>query len=272
MEPHSVQRFGVLLAAICAGCSAPNAPNAVPQQQLDTAAMTVRSSATASSSLTGTATSCSDFYRCVYAISDSQGTGSASTSDDYPLNTIATYQLPGEAASTTSQPFTTTILGNVGTTYHLSGSFTSIDVNTEKVVKGKTNDYIIRTQHCFRTCTYSYSLSSGKISFNLTALDATATTLVCNPTTFPSGGSTKCTASVVDLANAANVPVGGVVFAAGQIGTFTPAKCYLSSGRCTVKFTPADDSVDGITMNASYAGNATHYKSAGSTVIDVTPN
>jgi len=270
MKTRFIRCFGFLLASLVAGCGSASAPGVVPQQQQSFGATTVPMSLGASAPITGTATTCADFYQCAYTISDSAGTGSAETLSAYPLNTVATYKLPGETTLTTSQQYTSNTLGVVGSTYHLNGSFTSIDANTERVVNGTTDDYIIRTAHCFRSCSYSYTLVSGTISFTLTAVDGTTTTVACTPSTFASGASTKCTATVVDLANAANVPVGNVSFSATQIGTLKPAKCTLTSGSCTVKFSPADDSVGGMFIDASYAGNKTHNASSGSIEIEVT--
>ena len=235
--------------------------------------------ATASSEIAGTATSCSSFYTCVYAITSIQGHGSATTYPyyySYSYNTYAIFQLPGEAKSTTSQPYKTNILGHTGTTYHVSGSFTAVDANSGKVVTGTTDDYIIQTQHCSRHgCYYTYSLSSGRITFTLTNLDGTATSLACSPATFPAGGSTTCTVTVTDLATSRSFPTGSVAFGIstyGEYGTFTPPVCTLSSGRCSVIFTPSDNSVGTIGITASYPGDSSHYLSSGGTSVFVTGN
>ena len=241
------------------------------------AAATVPLGAMASSQITGTATSCSSFYTCVYTITNIRGHGSATTYPyyySYYYNTYAIFQLPGEAKSTTSQPFKTNILGHTGTTYHVTGSFTAVDANTGKVVTGATDDYIIQTQHCSRHgCYYTYSLSSGRITFTLTNLDGTATSVVCNPATFPAGGSTTCTVTVTDLATSGSFPMGSVAFGLstyGAYGTFTPPVCTLSFGRCSVTFTPSDNSVGTIGISASYPGDRSHYMSSGGTTVTVT--
>lgn len=234
---------------------------------------TVPLGAMASSQITGTATSCSSFYTCVYTVTNSQGHGSATTYYyySYPNNTYAKFQLPAEAKSTTSQPYKTNNLGHTGNTYHVSGSFTAVDANTGKVVTGATDDHIIQTQHCSRTgCYYTYSLSSGAITFTLTKLDGTATSVACNPATFPAGGSTTCTVKVMDLANSGSFPTGSIGISSGAYGTFTPPTCTLSSGSCSVTFTPSDNSVGTIGITASYPGDSSHYTSSGGTTVYVT--
>jgi hypothetical protein len=237
------------------------------------AAATVPLGAMASSQITGTATSCSSFYACVYTISTSQGHGSATSYYyySYNYNTYVNFQLPGETKSTTNQLYKTNILGHIGTTYHVSGSFTSVDANTGKVVTGTTDDYIIQTPHCSRHgCYYTYSLSSGRITFTLSNLDGTTTSVTCNPPSFPAGGSTTCTVTVTDLANSARFPTGRVAFGiSGGYGTFTPPTCALSSGSCSVIFAPSDNSVGTIGISASYPGDSVHYMSSGGTTVFV---
>ena len=271
MVPHSFRIVAFCVAALAAGCGGrATTPQVIAQPQARVPAAQVTAMTFASSTkLVATGTSCADLYHCTYTVTDSAGTGSAVTYDAYPYNTVATYQLPGETAATTTPAFNSTILGVVASTYNVSGSFTSIDVSTEKVVKGVTNDYILRTSHCFRTCTYSYSLVSGTLAFTLTSFEATSITIACAPATFNAGGSTTCTATAADLANASNVPSGSIAFSSSQAGTFTPRKCTLVAGACTVKFVPADESVGGITLTGTYGTNGNNYKSAGTIVIDV---
>lgn len=276
MTLRLLRRFGFLLSAFFVGCAGTNALQSAPQNVSGLAPTAAPLVAMASSQITGTATSCSSFYACIYTITNSHGHGSATTYFyyNYAYNTYVKFQLPGEAKSTTSQPYKTNTLGQSGNTYHVGGSFTAIDANTGKVVTGTTDDYIVRTQHCSRTgCYYTYALSSGTIAFTLTNLDGTATSLVCNPATFPAGGSTSCTVTVTDLANSGSFPTGSVAFAIstyGEYGTFTPPSCTLSSGTCSVIFRPSDNSVGTISLTASYPGDSSHYLSSGGTSVSVT--
>ena len=272
MALRLLQRFGFLLCTFCVGCAGTNALQSAPQHESGFAPALASLSAMSSSQITGTAKSCSSFYACVYTITNGSATSYFYYS--YAYNTYVKFQLPGEAKSTTSQPYTTNTLGQSGNTYHVGGSFTAIDANTGKVVTGTTDDYIVRIQHCSRTgCYYTYSLTSGTIAFTLTNVDGTATSVACNPATFPAGGSTTCTVTVKDLANSGSFPPGSVAFAIstyGEYGTFTPPSCALSSGSCSVSFRPSDNSVGTIGITASYPGDSSHYMSSGSTTVSVT--
>jgi hypothetical protein len=230
--------------------------------------------------ITGTATGCSSFYTCAYTIVNGLGSGSAATYPYYNYfsanNTYVNFQLPGQAKPTTNQPYRTNIIGQVGSTVHVGGSFITVDANTGKMDAGTTDDYIIQTQRCGRHgCWYTYSLSSGKITFTLTNIDGTTTSLACNPETFSSGGSTVCTVTVTNLANSKYFATGRVAFSFSNniaYGTFTPSTCLLSSGSCSVRFAPVDESVGGIGITASYPGDPAHYKSSGSSTVDVIAN
>lgn len=221
-------------------------------------------SANASTQVTGTATACTSFNACTYTIT---GGGSART------NAQVIFTLPGEAKSTTSQSFTFQNVGHTGTTYHIQGSFTAVDANNGKVVFGVTDDYIIQTAHCFRSCSYTYTLVSGTITFTLTGLDSTTTSLACNPGTFWTGQSTTCTVTVTDQASSTNYATGSITFGIstyGAFGTFTPSTCILSYGTCFVTFTPSSNTVGYVALTASYPGDGSHYISSGSTTIYIT--
>jgi len=269
MALRLLQRFGFLLSAFCVGCGGMNSLQNSPQQGSGFPAASAPMGAMTSTQITGTATSCSNFVTCVYTITTSQGHGSANS-----YATYVRYQLPAQAQFTTSLSYPTHIIGHIGNTYHVGGSFVAIDANTEKVVNGTTDDYIIQTQHCFRTCYYTYKLSSGTITFTLTNVDGTSASLACNPSTFNAGGSTTCTMTVTDLANSKSFPTGSIAFSTGlyQYGTFTPTSCALSSGSCSVKFAPFDESVGGIRISASYPGDSSHYMNSANTIIDVIGN
>ena len=224
--------------------------------------------ANALTQITGTASSCTGFSYCVYKISNTQGSGSATT-----YGTTISFQLPGEAKQTIGQPYQTKTVGSSGNTYHISGSFVAVDANTGKIVKGMTNDYIVQTQHCSRTgCYYTYALQSGLISFTLTSQDGTETSVGCNPGTFSAGGHTTCTATVTDLASSTSFPTGSVKFSLSPFayGTFTPTSCKLLHGTCSVTFTPNEEQVGIVGILASYSGDTAHYMSSGSTKVTIT--
>jgi len=216
--------------------------------------------------ITGTATKCTAFGSCSYTISTSSGSGWATT------NGISiSFQLPGELKATYGQPYHAQHVLISGIEYNVTGSFVATDANNGKVVLGSTKSIITLVIHCQRGCTYTYTLVSGTITFTPTNKDPTSTTVTCNPSSFAAGGHTICKVQISDVTNSTNIPKGKVTFSSNSsIDTFTPAYCYLSSGSCSVQFTPNEEHVGGIPIYAAYAGNFNHFKSIGSTAVYVT--
>lgn len=229
-------------------------------------------SAAASTTITGIAASCTGLGDCNYTIANGSGSGWATTSTAF--GSVISFQLPGESLATRGQPYSVHTVSISGNVYTEAGSFAVTDANTGKIVSGTTNTMITATQHCGRTgCYTTYALVSGKITFNVTNVDGTVTTLACNPSSFNSGGSTKCTATVRDQANPSKFPTGTVAFSISAFysGTFSNAgKCTLSSGSCSVQFTPSDNSVGNIPIHAVYKGNSVYHTSSASAIVSVT--
>ncbi len=227
--------------------------------------------ANASTQIAGTATACTGLATCSYAIGSSSGNGWASTS-----SSSISFQLPGESKGTYGQPYSTQIVSVSGTTNTVAGAFTAIDANTGKVVSGSTNTVIIVTKHCgYKGCQTSYTLVSGTIAFIPTNQDGTIATVTCDPSNFLAGGSTTCTAKVIDEANSSNFPNGKVTFtnSFSSLGTFSNGgKCTLSSGSCSVHFTPYEEVVGTIPIHVAYKGNHAYSQSTGSTLLYVTPS
>ena len=223
--------------------------------------------ANAASTITGKATSCTSTIDCVYAINTIKGTGWATTTSGK-----ISFQLPGELNST-SGPYASNVVSLTGYyLYHMAGSFTVTDANTEKIVTGTTNSFIQITAHCQRGCTYTTTLINGTITFNPTNQDGTNTTLTCSKSSIPFGGSTTCTATVKDTSFATSVPSGTVAFTTSStlLGTLHPNSCTLSSGSCSVKFTANQEYAGTATISGSYKGDSLHYISSGSTPVTVT--
>jgi hypothetical protein len=228
--------------------------------------------ASASTPITGTATACTGLGACTYAITDTSGSGWATTSTAF--GSVISFQLPGELLATRYQPYSVHTVSISASVYTEAGTFTVTDADTGKIVSGTTSTTITATEHCSRTgCYYTYALVSGTITFNVTNVDGTVTVVACNPSSFNSGGSTKCTATVTDQANHSKFPTGTVTFSISPYyyGTFSnKGKCTLSSGSCSVQFTPSDNSVGNIPIYAVYKGNTVFHTSSGSTVVSVT--
>jgi hypothetical protein len=97
--------------------------------------------------------------------------------------------------------------------------------------------------------------------------DSTKTSVSCTPNPDAVNTPTTCTAHVLDTLIPLNRPTGTVSWSGG-IGQFSPTTCTLSSGRCSVTFTPS--SATSQTVAATYGGDAGHVGSQGSTTLQVT--
>ena len=110
------------------------------------------------------------------------------------------------------------------------------------------------------------SHNSGTGTFTLTVLGRTSSTSVnCAPSTVLTNYGSSCTVTVADTATGTPItPTGTVSFTRSgtSTGSFTPsASCNLSSGSCTVTFTPTSAGSSKIT--GSYGGDNVHYTSSG---------
>jgi hypothetical protein len=223
-------------------------------------------SAYASTPITGTATKCTSFNACSYTITSSNGNGVASTKGGL------SFRLPGEAITTTATQHGIQY-ALVRGIYHITGKFTAIDANNGKVVTGSTDVYERVYGHSGRGGGNYYSLVSGTITFNLTNLDGTSTTVTCNPSTLSSGNTSICTVSVADSARISSVPTGTVTLSASNIGlgAFSHSSCTLSSSSCSVAFKTNQEYGGGTTsIYASYNSDSTHFTSAGRTLLYAT--
>jgi hypothetical protein len=120
---------------------------------------------------------------------------------------------------------------------------------------------------------HSGSSNTGTVS----AVDPTATTLSCSPTTVQISTSTNCTAVLID-AHSKQPPIGEIDFtslpATGSYGT--PSSCAWTpdpngpggSATCQITFTPANPGA--YTLTAQYVGDDTHSASQGTSKIAAT--
>jgi hypothetical protein len=113
---------------------------------------------------------------------------------------------------------------------------------------------------------HSSSTSIGSQSFTLTVTGrSTATTLSCSPSTVLTNNGSTCTTTVTDTASGtASTPTGTVQFTSSGTasGTFTPAaSCSLTTGSCSVIFTPT--SAGTATVTGNYQGDNAHSPSSG---------
>jgi hypothetical protein len=219
----------------------------------------------------GTATSCSGLGACIYKLTNANGTGSVTTTTAF--GNYASFQLPGEVNATRSAAYSWTDVNVSGTTNHIQGTFIATDVNTGKVVFGKTDANVTKTTHCYRTgCSNSYALINGTVSVQVSSLDGTTLLFSCNPSSYKAGHSTTCTATVTDSANLSFHPTGNITMKTQSVGVghfFSKGICRLKNGTCSLKFKGTDDFVGTATLAASYPGNSIDYLSSAFARISV---
>jgi len=222
-------------------------------------------------STVGTATSCSGLATCNYMISN--GADSAKTAAGNPAYVgqnfdfyggSLSFKLPGETLISNdmgvysgSEINTGVFTTAAGTIYKINGSFAAADFNTGKIVRGSTNGYVGIKGHSGRGGGITFTLINGTISFAQTKLWATVLQVSCNPTSFLFGKYTTCTATVTNLAGSASVATGHVEFYS-TLG-FSPKKCALSSGTCSLNIYPAAGTWP---VYATYLGDSSHYQSS----------
>ena len=108
--------------------------------------------------------------------------------------------------------------------------------------------------------------SSGTASLTVNAVGS-STTVSCSPTPVQAGYSTTCTATV-----AGTSPSGAVSWSTAGFGTFSPsASCTLSSGGCSVTYTPTA-STSPVTITGAYGGDSNNAASSATFSLSVTPS
>ncbi|MCI4345916.1 MAG: hypothetical protein L3K07_04100 [Thermoplasmata archaeon] len=219
----------------------------------------------------GLVTTCTTTMSCKFQFNTTAGTGWATTT-----GSKLSFQLPGEAKASYNLSYAAYIARLTGTyTYWTVGNFVGTDVNSGKVVYGTTNTNFTITCHGHSGrgggCTYTYTTDNGTIVFHFTQAALTATSVSCNPSSFNVPNKTTCTATVTNLWNSSNVPTGSVKLSSYGLGSFTnKAVCTLSSGRCSVTWTPFDNTVGYVSISASFIGSKAFYHSTASTTVTVT--
>jgi hypothetical protein len=100
-------------------------------------------------------------------------------------------------------------------------------------------------------------------SASLTGLPTPLTSVSCSPGSVAIGSLTTCTAIVTG-----NNPTGSVSWQSSESGTFSSNSCDLSSGSCSVSYTP-DSSIAPVTITAYYLGDANNAASSGTYLLNV---
>jgi hypothetical protein len=88
------------------------------------------------------------------------------------------------------------------------------------------------------------------------------TSVSCSPSPVAVGSPTTCTATATGIVN---TPTGTVTWSSGGAGAFSPASltCTLSSGACSVSYTPSSSTPSPVTITAIYGGDANNDGSTG---------
>ena len=175
-----------------------------------------------------------------------------------------TFQLPGEPiASSSAGVYSGTAINTkvfsstAGLIYKVTGSFAAADSNTGKIVKGTTSGFVGIKGHSGRGGGNTYVLLNGTITFTQTSLLATVLSVTCTPTSLMFGQATKCTATVTNTGGSGTVATGQVTVSSSS--GFSPVKCTLSSGTCSVNIFPAGGTWP---VYGAYGGDSQHYKSS----------
>ena len=137
------------------------------------------------------------------------------------------------------------------------------------------------------TATYggdgTHQTNAGTSALTINAIHATTLSVTPNPASVSPGGSVTFTATVTDSSSSPIAPTSSVSWSDGNGGgIFDQASCTLSSGACTVSYTPSTNAPNAITITASYNGDDTHQASTGAsqlttnvlhpTTASITPN
>ena len=205
-------------------------------------------------------------------------------------NTISS----GEQVTITSTVTDTTNSQNIPTgtiTWsdgNMGGTFSSSSCNLSSGVCNVTYTASPSIQNSI-TITASYSgdnihtTNTGTLVLTANLLFPTSITVSPNPATVSPGGSVTFTATVKDTSSSPTTPTSSVSWSDGNGGgTFDQSSCTLSSGSCTVSYTPSANPPNAVTISASYNGDNTHQTSTGSsqlstnvlhpTTASITPN
>jgi hypothetical protein len=241
----------------------------------------------------GTATKCTSLAICAYSLTGGSASVAGGISGYIGQNFTfysgsVSFKLPGETLLSndggvySGQAINTKVFTTAaGLIYKITGTFAAPDVNTKKIINGVTHGFVGIKGHSGRGGGIYYVLVNGTITLNPTKIDTTSMRVSCNPSSYffslDNPNPTTCTAKVTDLAQSSSIPTGQVIFSNygySYTGTFNPVSCKLSSGSCSVQFTPsiADSGSYSFTIVAAYGGDTTHYKSSNSTVVSVTAN
>ena len=163
------------------------------------------------------------------------------------------------------QPYGTTF--GVGATSGSGGSVTIVASGGCTIVSG-TVTMTSATVACDLTASQggdaNYAAAADVVRTVTATVRSSVTALVCAVATL--NAATNCIATVTDSSEGIkSAPTGTVTFSTDGQGAFSPARCTLSGGACSVSFTPR--SAGGETITAAYAGDASYDPSSTTIVL-----
>ncbi|WP_133120964.1 hypothetical protein [Candidatus Nitrosotalea bavarica] len=128
---------------------------------------------------------------------------------------------------------------------------------------------IIITAHYGGDGTHSGSSNTSTLTANV--LHVVSTTIIPNIIPITPGSEVQFTATLMDTSNLPTIPTGTISWSDGNVGgTFSTSYCILSSGICSVSYTPPQNYANTIIITANYGGDTSHYVSVGT--YSVPPN
>jgi hypothetical protein len=121
---------------------------------------------------------------------------------------------------------------------------------------------------------YSGDIAHGAANGPLTPFTVerrfSQTALACSPAQAPSGQPSTCTVTVTDSdPGTSSTPTGPVALSSSGAGSLSASSCTLSSGTCSVTYTPGGPGSS--TITASYGGDGTHVSSDGDSTVTGVP-
>jgi hypothetical protein len=106
---------------------------------------------------------------------------------------------------------------------------------------------------------------------NASMLYPTSSSITSNLDTANQGSHVSYTVKVTDMSNSQTISTGTVTWSDGNIGgTFSSSSCTLSSGICTVTYTPPSNYGGTVTITTSYGGDDSHSGSSGTSTLTAT--
>jgi len=159
--------------------------------------------------------------------------------------------------------------GNIGGTFDQSSCIISSGTCTVSYTPPANygNNILITTSY---ESDGSFSTSSGIFTLMTHVLPNTSTTVIPSVATVNQGSQISFTAKVDDASNLPTIQIGTVTWSDGNLGgIFNPSSCTISSGTCTVSYTPPASTSNLVTVTATYGTNNEYSGSTGTSILTI---